>query len=122
MISKFFKFNWQSPPLWQLKGWDSEVLSQSEEVSIDMSGNYRNLVEKMLPNAEIVADRFHVTKLLGDELNRARNQEKKAINKLEDKDEQENLKAVLSNSKYALLKPEKNRLSSSHGYNLNLLK
>ena len=95
-----------------LKGWDSEVLSQSEEVSIDMSGNYRNLVEKMLPNAEIVADRFHVTKLLGDELNRARNQEKKAINKLEDKDEQENLKAVLSNSKYALLKPEKNLLPS----------
>jgi transposase len=91
-----------------LKSWDSEVLSQIEEVSIDMSGNYRSLVEKMLPNAEIVADRFHVAKLLGDELNRARNQEKKAIDKLQDKDEQENLKAVLSNSKYALLKPEKN--------------
>jgi transposase len=91
-----------------LKGWDSEVLSQIEEVSIDMSGNYRSLVEKMLPNAEIVADRFHVTKLLGDELNRARNQEKKAINQLEDQDKQEKLKAVLSNSKYALLKPEKN--------------
>ena len=90
-----------------LKSWGSEVLSQIEEVSIDMSGNYRNLVKKMLPNAEIVADRFHVAKLVGDELNRSRNQEKRAINKIENKAEQEKLKAVLSNSKYALLKPEK---------------
>lgn len=91
-----------------LKGWDSEVLGQIEEVSIDMSGNYRSLVEKMLPNAEIVADRFHVAKLLGDELNRARNQEKRALNKIEDKAEQAKLAAVLSNSKYPLLKPEQN--------------
>jgi len=91
-----------------LKGLGVKVLAQIEEVSIDMSGNYRSLAEKMLPNAEIVADRFHVAKLLGDELNRARNQEKRAINKLEDKAEQEKLEAVLSNSKYALLKPEKN--------------
>ena len=91
-----------------LKGWNREVLGQIEEVSIDMSGNYRNLVKKMLPNAEIVADRFHVAKLLGDELNRARNQEKRAANKIEDKAEKEKLEAVLSNSKYALLKPEKN--------------
>lgn len=91
-----------------LKSWGSEILGQIKEVSIDMSGNYRNLAEKMLPNAAIVADRFHVAKLLGDELNRARNQEKRAVNKIEDKAEQEKLEAVLSNSKYALLKPEKN--------------
>lgn len=91
-----------------LERWSSGVLGQIEEVSIDMSGNYRSLIEKMIPNAEIVADRFHVAKLLGDELNRARNQEKRAINKIEDKAEQEKLKTVLSNSKYALLKPVKN--------------
>ena len=91
-----------------MKGWDSEVLGRIEEVSIDMSGNYRSLVEKILPNAEIVADRFHVAKLLSDELNRARNQEKRVITKKEDKAEQQKLEAVLSNSKYALLKPEKN--------------
>jgi len=49
-----------------------DVLEQIVEVSIDLSGNYRGLVEKMLPNADI-ADRFHVTKLLNQELNIARN-------------------------------------------------
>lgn len=106
-----------------LKSWGGEVLGQIKEVSIDMSGNYRNLVERMLPNTEIVADRFNVAKLLSDELNRVRNQEKsgcaadgfpvhasapsRATNKIEDKAEKEKIEAILSNSKYALLKPEK---------------
>jgi len=39
-----------------LKAWGLEVLNQIIEVSIDMSGNYRSLVEKLLPDATIVAD------------------------------------------------------------------
>ena len=52
-----------------LKSWGDVVLSQIIEVSIDLSGNYRNLIKKYLPNAEIVADRFHVMKLVNEEFN-----------------------------------------------------
>lgn len=91
-----------------LKGWGNKVLSQIKEVSIDLSGSYRGLVKKCMPNATIVADRFHVTKAINDELNQARNSAKKEINNIEDKNERERLKQILSQSKYALLKPEGN--------------
>ena len=45
-----------------LESWGAEVLRQIVEVSIDLSGNYKGLVNKVLPNADIVADRFHVMK------------------------------------------------------------
>ena len=34
--------------------------SSKEEVSIDLWSGYKNLVKELMPNAEIVADRFHV--------------------------------------------------------------
>lgn len=89
-----------------LKSWGDGVLSQSKEVSIDLSGNYRGLVRKVIPNADIVADRFHVVKLVNEELNRARNAERKAINELEDEAKKQELQAIFQRSKYALLKPE----------------
>lgn len=89
-----------------LKSFGDEVLSQIKEVSIDLSGNYRGLVRKVLPDADIVADRFHVMKLVNEELNRVRNAEKKAINELENEAKKEELQAVLKDSKYAVLKPE----------------
>jgi transposase len=90
-----------------LKSWGDEVISQIKEVSIDLSGNYRGLVRKVMPNADIVADRFHVATLVNEELNRARNAERRAVNKLEDNAKKAELQAVINNSKYALLKPEK---------------
>lgn len=92
----------------ELKSWGEEVLSQIKEVSIDMSGSYRGLIKKVLPNADIVADRFHVMKLVNDELNRARNIEKRAISKLKDTPKKKKLENIFKNSKYALLKPEEN--------------
>ena len=62
-----------------LKGWGEEILSQVIEVSIDRSGNYRSLVQKYLSNAAIVANRFHVMKLVNEALTRARNHEKNPI-------------------------------------------
>lgn len=47
-----------------LEGWGVSVLEQIVEVSIDLSGNYKGLVHKLLPNAQIVVDRFHVMKLV----------------------------------------------------------
>jgi transposase len=41
-------------------------------VAIDMSDTYRSLVKNHFPNAEIVADKFHVLRLLGPALRRRR--------------------------------------------------
>jgi transposase len=46
-------------------------LHQIIEVSIDMSENYKCLVHKLLPNAQVVADRFHVMKLVNQDLDAA---------------------------------------------------
>jgi len=67
---------------------------------------YRGLIKKVLPNADIVADRFHIMKQVNEELNRARNAEKRAIDALEDDSKKQERQAVLKQSKYALLKPE----------------
>jgi transposase len=89
-----------------LKGWGSEVLNQIIEVSIDMSGNYRGLVQKLMPDANIIADRFHVMKLVGAELNSAIIQAKKATESMTDAAEKMRMQEALKHSKYALLKPE----------------
>ena len=62
-----------------LETWGPEVLSKIEEVSIDLSGNYRGLVRRMMPNADIVADRFHVMKIVNQELNQLSFQERNKI-------------------------------------------
>ncbi len=89
-----------------LKEWGIEVLNQIIEVSIDMSGNYRGLVQKMMPDANIIADRFHVMKLVGEELNSAIIQAKKTTESMTDEVEKARTKEALKQSKYAILKPE----------------
>lgn len=44
-----------------MKQWGEKVLLQIEEVSMDMTGNYKSLVGKICPNAAVTVDRFHVT-------------------------------------------------------------
>jgi transposase len=89
-----------------LKGWGLEVLNQIIEVSIDMSGNYRGLVQRLMPDANIIADRFHVMKLVGEELNSAIIQVKKAAESMTNEAEKMQLEEALKQSKYAILKPE----------------
>ena len=60
-----------------MQKWGEQVLAEIEEVSIDMSGNYKSLVKKLCPNAEVTVDRFHVTKMVHEELNQARVDQKK---------------------------------------------
>ncbi|PSP13179.1 MAG: ISL3 family transposase, partial [Cyanobacteria bacterium SW_10_48_33] len=43
-------------------GVGSEILNQIEEVSIYLWKPYQSVVEQLLPNAKVVADRFHVMK------------------------------------------------------------
>ncbi len=95
--------------------WGSEILDGIEEVSIDLWSAYKNLVKELMPNAEVVAaplrgslrDRFHVMKLVNDELDTERKAVKRKAKKVKKKADRERLLKVISNSKYCLLKNEK---------------
>jgi transposase len=90
-----------------MKKWGQEVLEKIEEVCIDMTGNYKFLVEKICPNAVITVDRFHVTKILHEELNQARISEKKTAAEL-NVTEREKVFSSLKGNKFTILKAENN--------------
>lgn len=91
-----------------LEGWGEAVLSQIVEVSIDLSGNYKGLVNKLLPNTEVIADRFHVMKIVNHDLDMARKNFRKANEENSNEVEKSRIEEALKQSKYALLKPEEN--------------
>ncbi|RCJ33233.1 transposase [Nostoc minutum NIES-26] len=93
--------------------WGTEVLEQIEEVSIDLWVGYKNVVTELMPNAQVVADRFHVMSQINQELDRQRKQEKRNLEELvkkaqssSEKAEHEKVLVGLKNSKYVLLKNE----------------
>jgi transposase len=90
-----------------------EVLSQIEEVSIDLWQGYKNLVTELMPLAQVVADRFHVMAQINQELDRQRKIEKRNLEKLveqgkpgKNKTDNELKLSSLKKSKYLLLKNE----------------
>lgn len=91
-----------------LESFGETVLEAIEEVSIDLSGNYRSLVKQLMPEAEIVADRFHVMKQVNQELNKTRNRLLRGKIAPSEGVTSEQIKEGLKGSKYALLKPEGN--------------
>jgi len=82
----------------------SELLAQIEEVSIDLWIPYKSVVEELIPNAQIVADRFHVMKQINEELDARRKQEKRQAEKLKNPQERKQKLEGFKHSKYALLK------------------
>ncbi|MDJ0719013.1 MAG: ISL3 family transposase [Prochloraceae cyanobacterium] len=90
-----------------LEDWGTEVLSKIKEVSIDLWKSYKSIAEKLMPQAEIVADRFHVMKQVSDELDVARIKIKRETEKIKSKSKKEKILEGLKNSKYVLLKNEK---------------
>lgn len=86
-----------------LSAWGKDVLSQIQEVSIDLWKPYKKVAEKLIPQAVIVADRFHVMKQVNKELD---SQRKKAKREAQAQ-KQEQLLSGLNKSKYSLLKNEK---------------
>ena len=84
------------------------MLKQIVEVSSDLSGNYKGLVHKLLPNATVVADRFHVMKIVNQDLDTARKTLRKANDQTVNEVERVRIAGALKQSKYALLKPEEN--------------
>lgn len=98
-----------------LTEWGTEVLEQIEEVSIDLWQGYKNLVLELMPNAQVVADRFHVMTQINKELDTQRKKEKRNIEELIKKENLAPHKSKyqlilegLKNSKYPLLKNEDN--------------
>ena len=81
-----------------------EILEQIEEVSIDLWIPYKSVVEELLPNAQIVADRFHVMKQINEELDGRRKKEKREIKKIKNKKTRQEKELVIKHSKYPLLK------------------
>ena len=90
-----------------LENWGEEVLSKIKEVSIDLWKSYKSIAEKLMPQAEIVADRFHVMKQVTDELDAARRKIKRETEKMKSKSKKEKILEGLKKSKYVLLKNEK---------------
>ena len=86
--------------------WGSQVLEQMVEVSMDFWSPYKSLVQELMPNANITADRFHVMKQVNDELDAMRKSEKKAAMSLDNKSERDQILAGLNKSKYSLIANE----------------
>ena len=90
--------------------WGTEILENIEEVSIDLWTGYKTLVTELMPNAQVVADRFHVMTQINKELDTQRKREKRKVEYLikkanaTDKLKYEEILAGLKNSKYPLLK------------------
>jgi len=63
----------------------SEILNQIEEVSIDLWIPYKSVIQEMMPNAQVVADRFHVMKQINEELDEQRKKENRAADKIKNK-------------------------------------
>lgn len=90
-----------------LEAWGEEVLSKIKEISIDLWKLYKNIAEELMPQATIVADRFHVMKQVNDELDAARRRIKREAEQLKNKSKKEKILSGLKRSKYVLLKNEK---------------
>ena len=74
--------------------------SKIKAVSMDMSSAYRAWVEKVLPDADIVYDHFHVIKLINDRMDTLR---KSTMNKLEEEQKKE-----LKGRRFLLLRNQEN--------------
>ena len=81
-----------------------DILEQIEEVSIDLWGAYKSVARELIPNAQIVADRFHVMKQINEELDNQRKKEKRAIEKIKSKKQRDKKLEKIKHSKYPLLK------------------
>jgi transposase len=67
---------------------------------------YKNVSEALMPQAEVVADRFHVMKQVNEELDRAIKKIKKATESLKSNSEKSRILSGIKTSKYVLLKNE----------------
>ncbi|NEP46789.1 MAG: ISL3 family transposase, partial [Okeania sp. SIO2H7] len=97
-----------------LLSWGKEVLEGIEEVSIDLWLPYKTLREKIMPNASVVADRFHVMNPIQEELNNGRKSAKQKVNKMPNSPEKAAKLKAINGRKFALLKNRENLTDSQN--------
>ena len=64
-----------------LMEWSLESRESVVEVSVDMWGGFAKVIKNVFPNARLVYDRFHVMKVINEELNKIRKQYQSEISK-----------------------------------------
>ena len=79
-----------------LMEWSLEQRQGVLEVSVDMWGGFTKVIQEVFPNARITYDRFHVMKIINEELNKIRKQCKNKTKKLK-----------IKHIKYLLMKNKK---------------
>jgi len=89
-----------------LKSIPKTARNKIKEVSIDICPSYCSVIKKYLPQAKIVADRFHVEQLA----NRALDNIRSVIQYVDNKN-RINIKQILLKSKYKLTNNEKRKLN-----------
>ena len=89
-----------------LMGWSLEQREAVLEVSVDMWGGFTRVIQKVFPNARITYDRFHVMKIVNEELNTIRKQCKNKIEKLKIK----HIKYLLMKNNKDLNEEQRNNL------------
>ena len=55
----------------------------------EVPDSFADLVERLMPNAEVIADRFHVMKQINDELDSERKKEIREATEIKNKEERE---------------------------------
>ena len=75
-----------------------EVCAQIRYAAIDMCAAYESAIREHLPNVELVFDRFHVQKLVGDALDETRREEWRRLR------DDDGAAPQIKNLRYALLK------------------
>ena len=90
-----------------LEAWREEILRRIEEVSIDLWKSYKSIAEELMPQATIVADRFHIIKQVNEELDAARRKIKRETQKIKRKSKRDKILEGLKKTKYVLLKNQK---------------
>lgn len=104
-----------------LTAWGREVLDKIEEVSIDLWKPYKSLVSELMPDAQVVADRFHVMKQVNNELDTQRKSQKREADSTKKTPEAEEIIAGIAKSKYVLLKNKKD-LNETQKIKLDVVK
>ncbi len=90
-----------------LEAWGEQILGKIQEVSIDLWKSYKSIAEELMPQATIVADRFHIIKQVNEELDAARRKIKRETQKIKRKSKRDKILEGLKKSKYVLLKNQK---------------
>lgn len=87
-----------------LQSLSDDLKASIKSVAIDLWSPYRAAIEEELPNAKVVADRFHVMQNLNKALDNCRKKEKRSSNNEE----------IWKNAKYTLLKNKKDLKDEEH--------